>query len=563
MVRAGRELRASRACPPDPDLIRHPALSLLLACASVLLIARGAGGTPSLNGGASARQDLPGEDPQPASALDELEAWLNTLLDRGMLMEPPGRAGMALLEELLAAAEREGETSPQALSRRVDLLVRLATASLESLPNAPKYLPSSRLKGATAARSKAVEQLDELLAGPLGERCSLQLSEGIIDPAVPYAQRQLGAWLCSRRRQTAGRQALMTVARSLGDRLRSFALFQLAGWPDPAVDLFLVRLIGRPVPAGSRPHPFHVLLDRVERSDSPLAPRAATELALRLGDMLLSRDWRQASRAVVLTRGLAPSRRVPLLIGSLEAWQRRAERGKGSPRIADDIVRELKRTSGRNIGSNPKRWRTWWAAVQAGETPLHVARDAEGARSRSGFFGLRAVSNRVTFVLDISGSMDALWQTSDHSRYVEAIDQMMKHLQAMGPDGRFNVILFSSDVVVSSDALVPSTARNLERARRSMLARQPRGGTNLRPAVEAALCLDSSGSVDLERLQADTIVVLCDGDTSSGRGWVKPLLDRIQVDAQVRIHCVLIGAQGDGTLEALAKSTGGDFVRID
>ncbi len=562
MVRARSELCERRACPLDPDLIRHLTPPLLLASAAVLLISGGADGAPFRDRGIRA----PGpavQEPEPVSALDELEAWLDSLLNRGMLMEPDGEPGMALLEELLAAAEREGETSPEALARRIDLLVELATAGLESLPQTPNYLPSSRLEGASAARSRAVEQLDELLVGPLGERCSLQLSEGIIDPTMPHAQRQLGAWLCSKRRETAGRQALMMVARSLEDRLRPFALFQLSRWPDPAVDLFLVRLIGRSFPSGSRPHPLHVLLDRVESTGKPLAPRAATELALRLGDMLLSRDWRKASRAVVLTRGLEPSRRVPLLIGSLEAWQRRAEAGKGSPRIADDIVRELRRTSGRNIGTNPRRWRTWWSAVQAGDAPLHVARDAEGPRSSAGFFGLRAVSDRVTFILDISGSMQTPWRTSDHSRYVEAVDQMMQHLQAMGPEARFNVILFSSDILVSSDELVPCSARNLERARSSLLRREPRGGTILRPAVEAALCLDSSGNVDLERLEADTLIVLCDGDTASGRGWVQPLLRRIQVDAQVRVHCVLIGTQGDGTLEALAKGTGGDFVRID
>ena len=98
--------------------------------------------------------------------------------------------------------------------------------------------------------------------------------------------------------------------------------------------------------------------------------------------------------------------------------------------------------------------------------------------------------------------------------------------------------------------------------RDSLLRREPHGGTFLRPAVELALRLDSNGDVDAERLQADTIIVLCDGETGEGKGWVGPLLERINGEARVVFHTVLIGHRGDGTLEELSERSGGDFLAI-
>ena len=174
-----------------------------------------------------------------------------------------------------------------------------------------------------------------------------------------------------------------------------------------------------------------------------------------------------------------------------------------------------------------------------------------------GFFGLRPVTDKVTFVIDYSGSMANGWGTEGHSRYVEAIEQMTRFLQAGGKEMRFNIILFSSEPLRSSPQLVRATAGTLMRARESMLMRSPDGGTRLRSAIELALRLDGSGDVDPERLEADTIIVLCDGETEEGPSWVRPLLARIQAAAQVKFHCVLIGSKGDGALETLASETAG------
>lgn len=84
----------------------------------------------------------------------------------------------------------------------------------------------------------------------------------------------------------------------------------------------------------------------------------------------------------------------------------------------------------------------------------------------------------------------------------------------------------------------------------------------LQSAVMRALKIGPDGLPDLAVLEADTVIVLCDGETAEGPGWVEPFLEIANQRARVIFHCVKIGAGGDGTLEKLAKGTGGDFVRV-
>lgn len=470
------------------------------------------------------------------------------------------------LRELLPRVEREAQSSPEALRAAGDLLLDLASYEIDSLPKLA-YFSGGRHSQRT--RRSGLRLLRRLLESELGERLGRQLSETIVigGPGASgknvLGRRYVAAFLCSLYRTDSGRMALLLVARNQTDALRSAALTLLGRWPGDDVDLFLVRLLGRKFDVRSKPHPFNLLLQRVRSGDESLGVRASIELVQRLRLMLLSNDWREVARAVELSVGLKPERRVPLLIDSLAAWQRRKQMGTGSKRVIGDIVRALGDISGRSVGTNPQNWITWWIAVREGKTPLHAELQNRRQATSSGFFGLRPVTDKVTFIIDISGSMQTRWLTDEHSRYVEAVEQMMVFLQGLGEKGQFNVILFSTEPMRSTRQLVKARAATLEQARQSLLSKDPGGSTNLRSAVELALRLDADGMVDPKRLVADTFVVLCDGETESGSAWVKPLFDRIQADAQLRIHCVLIGTKGDGTLEALSEATGGDFVRID
>ncbi|MEM8710850.1 MAG: VWA domain-containing protein, partial [Planctomycetota bacterium] len=410
------------------------------------------------------------------------------------------------------------------------------------------------------------------------------------------------------------RGALLAITRRKNDPLRSTALRLLARWasefePDEAVDLFLVNLLGRTSQYRDGPHPMTVLLERIQSVEQPLGPRAQAALQERIAQLLIASDWRKAAIGLRLSAGLSVANQIPMLLDGLNVWHQRslAKRTYTSlVRIRGDLTRALQRLSGLKHGPEPRPWISWWVSVQQGKSPMpgtpefdaQRAKKEATPRSTAGFFGLKPTSDRVTFIIDHSGSMDVGWGTTERTRYEEAIEQMLRFLQGAPAGTMFNVILFDDVPLRSSLGLVEATPGNLERARRSLLARSPGGGTHLRPAVELALGIGPDG-LPAERLTepetlpnpqkprrglgpragaggpksgrasdgdgdvfADTIVVLCDGETQGGIRWVEPLLTRVLPLYPVVFHTVHLGPNSDGVLRKLSEISGGDFLRV-
>ena len=144
------------------------------------------------------------------------------------------------------------------------------------------------------------------------------------------------------------------------------------------------------------------------------------------------------------------------------------------------------------------------------------------------------------------------------TRFDEAGSQLIKCLEGLGEDARFEVILFSDGLRHFRGELVPANEKNLRNLARWISLNGPDGGTHLRPGVRAAMCVDEP-----ESLEADTVIVLCDGETAEGPTWVGSFI-RVHNDlSRVRFHAVQLGGRSDGTLEALCKHTSGDYVEIE
>jgi hypothetical protein len=111
--------------------------------------------------------------------------------------------------------------------------------------------------------------------------------------------------------------------------------------------------------------------------------------------------------------------------------------------------------------------------------------------------------------------------------------------------------------------LAAATPENRRDAASWLASHHPSGGTRLQSGVLRAMKIAPDGNPDLALLEADTIIVLCDGETAEGSDWVEPFLHRANLRARVVFHCVQVGAEGDGTLQKLAAGSGGDFVRVD
>lgn len=484
------------------------------------------------------------------------------------LRQQPERGGLYQVDELLAlvgALEREALDARTPPARQRDLVLGLL--DLAGLRLTPESLSLGR-RALDAPRSNrfrrlGLDALRRLIEADRDERVLSVLCEDVLVLLDRHPlERRLAALALVEELRPAGIElGLLTLAQVRRDPLRPAALGLIASWPGDATDTFLVRQLARPRDPNA-PHPFTLLLKRVREHGEPLSASAARELVERLGVMLLSSDWRTTARAIELARGLELEVRVPLLIESLRVWKRRADRGKGSKRVSADLLYELRDLSRRSFGDDPDRWSLWWRRIRTGEAPFVEKKgDPPPFATQAQFFGLRPLSDRITFVIDRSGSMDTEWGTTGHTRYEEAVEQLVQFLQASGEDVWFNVILFSHDTLRSSIGLQQATADHVEKARRALLSEPVGGGTHLAPAIRQALHV-VDGRLDLEALEADTVVVLCDGQTEEGPGWVRPFLFRYNGEAQVKFHCVLLSSRGDGTLERLADETGGDFLHV-
>jgi hypothetical protein len=150
-----------------------------------------------------------------------------------------------------------------------------------------------------------------------------------------------------------------------------------------------------------------------------------------------------------------------------------------------------------------------------------------------------------------------------HTRWDEAVEQLLGFLDGIGPRARFGVILFHEYPEEWRPTLLDATPENKKSVRAWLTGNRPGGGTELQGAIARAMRLGPDGNPDLAVLETDTIIVLCDGETAEGPGWVEPFLHGPNQRARVVFHCVQIGASGDQTLERLATGSGGDFIKVD
>lgn len=369
----------------------------------------------------------------------------------------------------------------------------------------------------------------------------------------------------------SGKLALLSAVRENDPRLRRAARRALIGYGDEAVHGYFQSLLGRDAtrldPEGAWLAEKHFSTVHFDESS-----RVAREYATLVRADLVASDWRVASRAVTLQTPLDNDVAVPALIESLAIWKARAERGVQSLRVRFELRRALRARSGRSFGLEPEDWRRWWAAMREGHgrgaAPQSIGGPPES--TEASFFGIRPASDRVVFVLDRSGSMNDAFGTTvgvgeapSRRRWAEAQEQLFAFLAAIGPTARFDLVLFHSIPEVWQGELVPADASHLKDLREWLRFQVPNGGTQLRPAIEAALHVGPDGHADLSKLEADTVIVLCDGGTEEGVAWVRPFLDANLPSTRVVFHGVQIGQGGDECLERLAKGSRGDFVRID
>lgn len=537
--------------------MRLAALSLLLVCSSGL-------GPPNQEINASsyrARTYVP----QPAqSSISSNLALLQKWLDRGPVTDSEEIASAErALAELDLAWDAAGKRRVEIQETLLDFLGR--SIRLEGLWARDGRRPAGGLFGAhdeTDLRRRSAA----ILRRRLEELRKWMIHDVLLRGDSQPLYRRIAACEVLAIDESPGvTLALFSSTRSAPAELIDAAISALAGREDPAVHTRLIDLLAQ-ADAGEvdlwrsaiEKHFQSVTLD-------PEEPELNEKVAEYVASALSSSDWRRASRGISIARSLPHNSAFPILIAGLEHWIALAEDPEQPVRrVQGELESELERRSGRNLGLRPERWTALYEGYLRGDVSLEQAGAAGGNITRAGFFGLRPVTDRVTFVLDRSGSMEANFGAErGHSRLEEATDQMAAFLELLGERTQFNVVVFSDRSSRWKRKLRPATQANIKSARAWVRQVGPDGGTNLATGVRMAMHVDRGGNLDLEALEADTVIVLCDGATAEGPGWVEPLLRRVNDRARLVFHAVQIGTSGDGTLEKLSLATGGEFVRVD
>lgn len=219
------------------------------------------------------------------------------------------------------------------------------------------------------------------------------------------------------------------------------------------------------------------------------------------------------------------------------------------------------------------KWQAWWA--QAGEKFTVVTEkeldQAAAARERrrltqrtvaqSKFFGIKVESQRVIFVLDVSGSMlESMYGRTVGKRPASRIDVAKEELalaiKNLEAGALFNVLTFSNGVARWQKEGI---GVNTQQSRNEALAWVERlgaaGGTNLYDAVKEAFA----------DKDVDTIFVLSDGEPTAGE-QIDPYRIREDIAAwnrhrRVKIHTIAVGGSLE-VLEWLALDSGGRYLQM-
>ncbi len=234
-------------------------------------------------------------------------------------------------------------------------------------------------------------------------------------------------------------------------------------------------------------------------------------------------------------------------------------------RGARRIVEHLRRVSGRKHRRDPRPWRDWvaglpdnWRAPSDGGSALDPDDDVERSVSEVSFGGLPILSTRLTFLIDLSGSM---WTVRpDGLTRKQVVEEMLREaLERLPESTRFNVIPFTERPRPFKDELVRASRKNVRAAIEFFEDCNERGTGNFWDAAMLA-CADPD---------VDTLLVLTDGAPTGGRRHrlelMVPLFAEFDATRKIAVDSLLIDAKTRelDAWDQLARLTGGHSMPID
>jgi hypothetical protein len=287
--------------------------------------------------------------------------------------------------------------------------------------------------------------------------------------------------------------------------------------------------------------------------------------------------------AAALPNLALPADRFPLVAASIRSLARVHDRRGIEPLIAflaredvgrlrEDARAALVSLTGQHHGPFKAPWAQWWDGAKADfkmpEQPQGSGTDAQDGPGVT-FYGIHTFSNRILFVLDVSGSMDQAAKPGPQGgepkpRIEIAKKELLGAIFNLDAGARFNLIFFNHEVVPWQPKMVEASEATKNLAKGWVEPRPPTGGTNLHDALEAgfAIATRTTGSPEI-----DTIFFLTDGRPTAGKIQdPKLILEQVREwnrTANLKIHVVGVGPPEDidePFLQELARIGEGQYV---
>jgi len=168
----------------------------------------------------------------------------------------------------------------------------------------------------------------------------------------------------------------------------------------------------------------------------------------------------------------------------------------------------MKAISGQDLSLAPDAWSKWWSDKKKGKLTKE-GKLAKGERmSVSTYYNFKIFSDRVLFVVDISGSMK--WLAQPPQRIDIAKKELVQAIRSLDSKTLFNVMTFSSDIHMWSDkGEIAATDSNVKDSLKWIDKRLlARGGTNTHLALMASIRRNP---------KVDTVFFMSDGLPSGGQ----------------------------------------------
>ncbi|MBL8859070.1 MAG: hypothetical protein JNL28_11225 [Planctomycetes bacterium] len=222
-------------------------------------------------------------------------------------------------------------------------------------------------------------------------------------------------------------------------------------------------------------------------------------------------------------------------------------------RLKGEILVFLRDSSGQDHGLDLEAWRAWADTLKGPWSTGGTERSTPfGGDTHVKLAGFELVSDRVTFLIDLSGSM---WDTEEGGQTrKQLVDVKLRAcLEALPATAEFNLIPYTRVAIPWEKRLVRASKDNVARAARWFESRNDRGPGNVYDAILLAL----------EDPEVDTLVILTDGVPTGGRRWNLELMVELLVERnrylQVAFDSILVDApKGNRRVWAdLAERTGG------